>query len=478
MGRERLTSRARQAADDKTPYPGSINQEGREEEQRGSMTYRTFEPSIANHELTDYTRVHGVSDQHNDIGFGIPDPASGMLVASSEYQAKCIKAAELAETFLGPKVSDRMLLAQARDFLSLDDEVLDRTIERFNRTDSLYVAAEDEDAEEDVEEENEEGESESEEEEAAEALAKPEEGEGEVEEEASEEEAVAQEAAIPAAPAAPAQSARVGETEPAIKNIEETPAAPAVAPATTSKVEEQTSNPVRDIPEMPEGQAASPQVNVPGSTGVMGANDAATQPEAVVEDVACMSAARATNLAQLAACTLEVQDCTQANIIKQAKKFASLNNDQVKILLASYGKVAEEVAEVEEVEEAPEAPEAEMAAVPCATEETETEVEVASVQDMDLSSFDLNEEFNDGPVTATAEDQAELASIFDEEAQMMMPPVMDPTQAIVASIAQLSGQPRAKVASKIGVQSVGKVTLQAPASQPANDVGELESLWS
>ena len=58
MARNRLTSRARQAADDQTPYPGSINQEGREEEGRGSMTYRTFEPSVANHELTDYTRVH------------------------------------------------------------------------------------------------------------------------------------------------------------------------------------------------------------------------------------------------------------------------------------------------------------------------------------------------------------------------------------------------------------------------------------
>ena len=144
MARERLTSRARQAADDQTPYPGSINQEGREEEQRGSNTYRTFEPSVANHELTDFSKVHGVSDQHNEIGFGIPDPASGMLVASSEYQAKCIKAAELAETYLGPKVGDRMLLAQARDFLSLTDESLDRTLERFNRTDTMYVAEEEE----------------------------------------------------------------------------------------------------------------------------------------------------------------------------------------------------------------------------------------------------------------------------------------------------------------------------------------------
>ena len=110
-------------------------------------------------------------------------------------------------------------------------------------------------------------------------------------------------------------------------------------------------------------------------------------------------------------------------------------------------------------------------------ETEETEVEVASVQEIDLSSFDLNEDFNDGPVTATAEEQAELASIFDETAQMM-PPVMDQTQAIVASIAQLSGQPRAKVASKIGVRSVGKVTLQAPTAQPANDSSELESLWS
>jgi len=458
MARERLTSHARQAADDKTPYPGSVNQEGREEEQRGSMTYRTFEPSIANHELTDYTKVHGVSDQHNEIGFGVPDPASGMLVASTQYQAKCIKAAELAETFLGPKVSDHMLLAQARDFLSLDDEVLDRTIERFNRTDTLYVAGEDEDAEEDVEEENEEGEDESEEEEAAEAVAEPEAGEGEVEEEASEEEAAAQEVAIPAAPAA------------AMPNDE-------------------TDNPSRQIPQMPEGQAAAPAGSGAGS---MSPEAAASTPEAAVAPVVeveateamYMSEARATNLAQLAACTLQAHECTQQNIVKQAKKFASMNNEQVKVLLASFGRVATDDADADDVDDKGACVAEDDAAAPIVdapveapvVEEEASEVEVASMQGIDISSFDLNEEFNDGPVTATEQDQAELASIFDDQAPQMMPQTMDPTQTLTASIAALAGG-RSKTASKIGVKSVGKVTLQNTQAQPSN-VNELEGLWT
>jgi len=418
MARERLTSRARQAADDQNPYPGSINQEGREEEQRGSMTYRTFEPSVANHEMTDYTKVHGVSDQHNEVGFGIPDPASGMLVASADYQAKCIKAAELAETFLGPKVSDRMLLAQARDFLSMKDETLDRTLERFNRTDGLYVASDEEDAVEDVEEEAAEGETVEQEEEAAEEVAEVEEGEGEVEEEAAEEEAVAEEVAIEVAPVAV-----------------ETPS--------ETKVEETTDNPTRDIPEMPEGQAASPQVNT-------------------------MSEAQATNLAMLASCTLGAEECSQENIVAQAQKFAGLDNEQVKTLLAGFGKVA--VEDDEKVAEVAEEVELDVAGADCAGEEVESEVTVSADNSIDISSLNLTEDFNDGAVAMTAAEEQELASAFGAVA-----PVQETTEnALTASIAALAGG-RSKVASKVGVKSIGKVTLQN--NQPS-EPNELEGLWN
>ena len=73
---------------------------------------------------------------------------------------------------------------------------------------------------------------------------------------------------------------------------------------------------------------------------------------------------------------------------------------------------------------------------------------------MDLSSFDLNDQYSDGPIQATAEDQAELASIFDEEAAPMVAPQFDAQQAIVASIQALTGN-RSKTA-KVGVKSIGK----------------------
>ena len=371
MARNRLTSRARQAADDQTPYPGSINQEGREEEGRGSMTYRTFEPSVANHELTDYTRVHGVSDQRNDIGMGIPDPASGMLVASPEYQAKCIKAAELAETYLGPKVSDRMLLAQAREFLALSDDSLDRTLERFNRTDAIYA---------------------SEEEEVAEVVASEEEGEeAPVVEEtpvvvASEDEE-AEEVAEAAEEVAEDVSGgeEIAEADEVMEEAEEVAEMPAEAPAAAPAPAE-TDNPTLEIPAMPEGQAASPQVNVDGSVGVMDPNAAATSPVPVQEEVS-------------------------------------------------------------------------------------GELEVSVASNLDIGSFDLTEEFNDGPVVANAEDDAELASIFGGEPMIPQMPVS--AEAINASVAQLAN---VKTASKVGVQSVGSAKLQN--SAPASEGADLDGLWS
>jgi len=362
MARNRLTSRARQAADDQTPYPGSINQEGREEDGRGSMTYRTFEPSVANHELTDYTRVHGVSDQHNEIGMGIPDPASGMLVASPEYQAKCIKAAELAETYLGPKVSDRMLLAQARDFLALNDESLDRTLERFNRTDAIYASEEEAEVE------------------VPEAIVAEEEVEVEAEVEvpevkvAEEEEAeeVAEEAEEVAEDVSGGEAiADADEVMESAEEVAEMPA-PVAAPAPA-----EIENPTMEIPEMPEGEAASPQVNVGGSVGTMGAEEAASAPAPV---------------------------------------------------------------------------------------ESGFEVQVAS--NLDIGSFDLSEEFNDGPVVANAEDDAELASIFGGEPTSAQMPMS--AEAMLASVKTAS--------AKVGVQSVGSAKLQN--STPAPEGQELDNLWS
>lgn len=143
MARVRLTDQSNKtAADSKAPYPGSMNQEGREEENRGSMTYRTFEPSVANHEMID-PRTEWKSDAHNEMGFGIPDPASGMAINAS-YHDKCLKSVQLAEMFLGPKANDRTIIAQAREFLAMPTEAIESSLERFDSTACIY--SEDEEA--------------------------------------------------------------------------------------------------------------------------------------------------------------------------------------------------------------------------------------------------------------------------------------------------------------------------------------------
>jgi len=146
MARQRITERTKLAssekakpkvaADDKTMSVGDIGNEDREENQRDSMTYRTFEPSAENHEGQDLRRVHDEvsgSERRNEINMGIPDPASGTLITSAELQYKCQLASELATLTLGEEASSNMLLAQAQTFLQLDSASIESSIERFNR---------------------------------------------------------------------------------------------------------------------------------------------------------------------------------------------------------------------------------------------------------------------------------------------------------------------------------------------------------
>jgi hypothetical protein len=248
--------------------------------------------------------------------------------------------------------------------------------------------------------------------------------------------------------------------------------------------EEATDNPARDIPDMPPGQAASPQVNSP-SAGSMSPEAAAPDAETVAEETEeamVMSEDRAANLAQLAACTLSPEQYSEENIVKQAKKFASLDDEQIQTLLAGYGKTAQmpsngaiDTAPEAAVAEEDEEKETDKACV--TAEGKDSDVEVASVQEIDVGSFDLSDDYYDGPVTATDEEMAELNSIFDDE-QTQIPAAMDPAQALTASIAQLSGQSRSKVASKVGVKSLGNVTLQSPQANPKDEVSELEGLWN
>jgi hypothetical protein len=419
MARERLTSRGRQSADDKTPYPGSINQEGRAENERGSMTYRTFEPSVENHEGVDYGDVHGNDEHRNEMNIGIPDPASKTLITASEdeadYQRKCLKAAQAAELMLGERVSDRVLLAQARDFLALDEETLDRTIERFNRTEQFYAA----------------------------------EGKEEAKEEKLEDKGPAP--VVPAEPSVPTPA------------IPAAPVAPVVTPTVASK---------KDVCEKCKEEKCKCAAEAPKAEEKKEekAEEKKEMPPVDADGKFCKaSKARTLNIARLAARTLPVNECNRENIVKQSAKFASLSDDQVALALIACGeqpmvdeKAAEPVkaAKEEKVEEKVE-------------EDVAAPAPVASVNESD---FDLSGEFNDGPVAADAQADAELASLFsDPMIDSMYASQPQEENMIVAAAQEMSGE-RKRTASKVGVKSIG-ASVSAPSNQATEGSADLGSLW-
>jgi len=394
MARERLTSRGRQSADDKTSYPGSINQEGRAENERGSNTYRTFEPSVENHEGVDYGDVHGNDEHRNEMNIGIPDPASKTLITASgedeaDYQRKCLKAAQAAELMLGERVADRVLLAQARDFLALDEETLDRTIERFNRTEQLYAA------------------------------------EGKEEDKAP-------------APVVPAEPSVPGPAAPAA------PVAPVVTPTVAAKEEKV------------EEKKETPPVDADGK-------------------FCKASKARTLNVARLAARTLPINECNRENIIKQSAKFASMSDDQVALALIAAG----EQPVVEEGKTEEKAAEPVKASKEEKVEEKEEEVveaPKACTASVNESDFDLSGEWNDGPVAADANADAELASLFaDPMIDSMYASQPQEENMITAAASEMSGERKRVASTKVGVKSIG-AAISAPSSQVAAS-NDLNTLW-
>lgn len=128
MARVRLTKRT--AAADKTPYPGTVNQERNDPEMN---QYDNFEHTV-NHELPDM-RTEWKNDQRNEIGVGIPTVAS--------IRASANRAVKLAVLLLGEKAPEKMIEAQARDFMALGGKALNASLARFAETEELYAADED-----------------------------------------------------------------------------------------------------------------------------------------------------------------------------------------------------------------------------------------------------------------------------------------------------------------------------------------------
>ena len=141
MKRVRLTQRT--AADGSIPYPGNVNQPGRTDPAWDQ--YHTFEQQV-NHELPDM-RTEWKNDSRDDIGFGVPE-ANAPTVASVRIAAN--KAVRIAVLLLGEKVADSVIEAQARDLMALNSEAMDRTLDRFAKTQKLY-ADDDEDADDEKE---------------------------------------------------------------------------------------------------------------------------------------------------------------------------------------------------------------------------------------------------------------------------------------------------------------------------------------
>jgi hypothetical protein len=123
------------------PYPGNVNQPDRRDPDWEQ--YHTFEQTV-NHELPDM-RHEWKDDSRDDIGFGIPE-ANPPTVASVRVAAN--KAVRVAVLLLGEKVDDDVIEAQARDFMSLSQEAMDRTLDRFAKSQALYAEDDDEDEDE------------------------------------------------------------------------------------------------------------------------------------------------------------------------------------------------------------------------------------------------------------------------------------------------------------------------------------------
>lgn len=126
MARERLTSKSRRAEDNKIPFPGTVGNEDR-------LTtpvdkYDTFEHTV-NHELPD-KRTEWKQNPRDEIGFGIPKVAAMFATAH--------KAVRLSIAFLGDKADDKMIEAQARDFLRLGSARIDSSLKRFADSEDLY----------------------------------------------------------------------------------------------------------------------------------------------------------------------------------------------------------------------------------------------------------------------------------------------------------------------------------------------------
>jgi len=147
MARVRLTQRMRRdrrGAEAEPPYPGTVNQPNRQF--KPADLYDDYEETL-DHPIPDM-RHEWQDEERDEIGFGIPEAPT---VASVRVAAN--KAVRIAILLLGDKVDEQTVEAQATDLMALPGDVMDRTLARYAKTQSLYAQDEDEDAEADEDKE-------------------------------------------------------------------------------------------------------------------------------------------------------------------------------------------------------------------------------------------------------------------------------------------------------------------------------------
>jgi hypothetical protein len=144
--RVRLTQRT--AVDGSIPYPGNVNQPDRQF--KDHKQYDNW-AEVVDHPLQN-PATDWKSDSHDEIGFGVPEDWDQPKMASIHLAAD--KAVRASVLLLGEKVAELTIEDQARDFMLMGGDALDRTLERFRSTQDLYAATEEaEEEEEEVTEE-------------------------------------------------------------------------------------------------------------------------------------------------------------------------------------------------------------------------------------------------------------------------------------------------------------------------------------
>jgi hypothetical protein len=99
--------------------------------------YDNYKMTVESHDLQDME--HGwKNDKHDETGIGVMDKAS---VDAAKMKSSAVKAVKASVLFLGEKTPEKILEAQAKDFMAMGPDALARTLERFAATEKLYVAS-------------------------------------------------------------------------------------------------------------------------------------------------------------------------------------------------------------------------------------------------------------------------------------------------------------------------------------------------